>query len=402
MSRHRRAVSIAFLTFGAVAGTWIPRLPALKDHLHLSDGQIGYALVAYAVGGVLGAAIARMLLGRGARSSVRGGLIAICAALVAPALAGNFAQLVGSIFLLGGCAGFIDLLVNAQAAEMERVAGRPLINRFHGFWSLGAIFGSVVAGGAAYTGVSPLLQFVFAAIVVAAASAPFLGDLPDTRSGGAHATPAGTGRLFLTGSVVAVAAIALCSILVQGGTSSWSPLYLREFSHANPGIAAGGFAGFALATTLVRFRADQLTAHTSPAVVARLGGLIAAFGLSLAIAVPALPGAITGFALVGIGTAAMVPLAFSAGANLGQSGTALTLVMASGYAGSIAGPAMIGYAADHVGLRVALGIPLAGALVIVALGGALRPGSARRRPADEADNGLDPAVVVVDDQSLVG
>ena len=125
MSRHRRAVSIAFLTFGAVAGTWIPRLPALKDHLHLSDGQIGYALVAYAVGGVLGAAIARMLLGRGARSSVRGGLIAICAALVAPALAGNFAQLVGSIFLLGGCAGFIDLLVNAQAAEMERVAGRP-------------------------------------------------------------------------------------------------------------------------------------------------------------------------------------------------------------------------------------------------------------------------------------
>jgi MFS family permease len=92
----------------------------------------------------------------------------------------------------------------------------------------------------------------------------------------------------------------------------------------------------------------------------------------LAIAVPALPGAIAGFALVGIGTAVLVPLASSAGANLGKSGTALTLVLSGGYAGSIAGPAMIGNTADHLGLRVALGIPLAAALVIIALAGNLQ------------------------------
>ena len=83
------------------------------------------------------------------------------------------------------------------------------------------------------------------------------------------------------------------------------------------------------------------------------------------------PGAITGFALVGMGTAVLVPLAFSAGANLGASGTALTLVLAGGYAGSIAGPALIGSAADRVGLRVALGIPLAATLLIIALAGTL-------------------------------
>jgi MFS family permease len=182
----------------------------------------------------------------------------------------------------------------------------------------------------------------------------------------------GAGRLWLTGSVVAVAAVAFCSFIVEGGTADWSSLYLREFSHANPGIAAGGFAVFALAATVTRFRADLLTAHTSPATVARLGGLLAAIGLALAIAVPALPGAIVGFALVGIGTAVLVPLAFSAGANLGKSGTALTLVLSGGYAGSIAGPAMIGNTADHFGLRVGLGIPLSAALVIIALAGNLR------------------------------
>ena len=372
MTPERRAVSIAFLAFGAVSGSWVPRLPALKDHLHLSDGQVGYALLSFSVGAVLGAAVARPTLGSGARRWVRIGTVAFCAALVAPALAGSFTLLLVSFLVLGACAGFIDMLENAQAAELERMAGRPLINGFHGFWSLGAIIGSVFAAGAAYVGVSPLTQFTVASIVAAALSAPFLSTLPDTRSGAPRLVPSRAGRLWLTGSVIAVAAVAFCGLLVEGGTADWSSLYLRELSHANPGIAAGGFAVFALAATVTRFRADRLTAHTSPATVARLGGLLAALGLALAIAVPALPGAIIGFALVGIGTAVLVPLAFSAGANLGKSGTALTLVLSGGYAGAIAGPAMIGNTADHLGLRVAMGIPLVAAVVIIALAGNLQ------------------------------
>ena len=74
------------------------------------------------------------------------------------------------------------------------------------------------------------------------------------------------------------------------------------------------------------------------------------------------------------GVAVMVPLAFSAGANLGRSGTALSLVGSASYAGSIAGPGLIGNVADHLGLRVALGIPLAAALIVVMLAAGLRTG----------------------------
>jgi MFS family permease len=372
MTRQRRAVSVAFLAFGAVSGSWVPRLPAIKDHLHISDAQIGYALVLFAVGAVFGAAIARLMLAQGARDWVRAVTVAICVALLGPGLANSLLQLLAAALLLGGCAGFIDVLENAQAAELEREVGRPLINGFHGFWSLGAILGSVFAGIAAFSGVAPLPQFVIAAIIAALASAPFLRDLPDTRSGADSATPPASSRLWLRASVVAVAAIAFSSILVEGGTADWSALYLREFSQANPGVAAGGFAAFALAATVVRFRADLLTAHTNPATVARLGGLIAALGLALAIAVPALPVALIGFALVGMGTAVLVPLAFSAGANLGASGTSLTVVLAAGYAGSIAGPALIGTAADHFGLRFGLTILLAAAVVVTALAGHLQ------------------------------
>jgi len=372
MTRQRRAVSVAFLAFGAVSGSWIPRLPAIKDHLHLSDAQVGYALVLFAVGAVFGATAARLVLAHGARGWVRVGTVAICVALLGPGLANGLLQLLAASLLIGGCAGFIDVLENAQGAELEREVGRPLINGFHGFWSLGAIIGSVIAGVAAFAGIAPLPQFAFAALFAAAASAPFLRDLPDTRSGADRATPKPAGSPWLRGSVAIVAAIAFAGIIVEGGTADWSALYLREFSNASPGVAAGGFAAFALAATVVRFRADLLTARTNPATVARLGGLIAALGLAIAIAVPVLPIAIIGFALVGTGTAVLMPLAFSAGANLGSSGTSLTIVLAAAYAGSIAGPALVGSTADHFGLRVALTILLAAAIVVAALAGNLQ------------------------------
>jgi fucose permease len=382
-ARRRGAVSVGFFAFGILSGSWVPRLPAFKERLHLTDSQVGYTLVAFAVGSIIGAALARAVLGRGARLYVRIGIAALGVALVTPALATGLLWLLAGFFLVGACNGFVDVLANAQAAEVERLAGRPLINGFHGFWSLGAIMGSVAAGIAAYFGVAPLAQFALVAAFTVAGSAWSLGGLPDTRSGAARVAPAGAGRMWLTGSVVAVAAIAFCGLVVEGGSGDWSALYLRELSHANPGVAAAGFVGLSVAAALTRFRADFLTARTSPATVARLGALVAAAGLALAVGVPALPGAIAGFFLVGIGTAVLVPLAFAAGANLGASGTALALVMSGGYAGSLVGPALIGNTADRFGLRVAMAVPFLAALAIVALAGNLRPSqrSSEVRPA---------------------
>jgi MFS family permease len=372
---ERVAVSVGFLAFGAAAGNLIPRLPAIKDQLHLSDGQVGATLVAFSVGAVVGAGSSRLVLGRGSRLYVRAATPALAVAVILPGLAPNLYLLAASFFLVGVCSGLIDVLQNAQGAELERVAGRPLINSFHGFWSLGAVLGSVFASGAAYLRVAPVVQFTLAAVVIAALSAPFLRDLPDTRSGAERSSPPGASRLWLTGVVFAVATIAFAAIIVEGGTSDWSALYLRDLSHADPGVAALGFGGFSLAAMLVRFRADVLTALTSPVTVLRFGSSTAALGLVLAIALPALPGALIGFVLVGMGCAVQLPLVFAAAANLGRSGTSLAIVFMSTYAGAILSPALIGFAADHVGLRAAMAVPLAAAVVVLALAGSLSPRS---------------------------
>jgi fucose permease len=215
--------------------------------------------------------------------------------------------------------------------------------------------------------VAPLPQFVAVGVVVAVSSAwvlrylPLYGEVP-TRAGGGS----------LNGAVLAVATMCFTGVIAEGGTADWSPLFLRELSHASPALAAAGISGFSLMAMLVRFRADVLTERSSRETVARVGATIAVAGLALAIAFPALPTAIVGFALVGMGTAVVLPLAFAAGANLGHTGTPLAIVMASTYAGTIAGPPAIGAAADHLGLRLAMGIPLAASVVVLLLAGSLR------------------------------
>jgi MFS family permease len=379
---------VAFLLFGVASGSLLPRIPALKENLHLTDGQVGGAFLAFSVGAVLGTGAARMLLARGARRPARVDVIAMCVFLVAPALAPTFVALAAAFFAGGVCAGLLDVLVNAQAAEIERHEGRPMINGFHAYWSLGAIVGSLVAAGAAAASISLPIHFTVVAVVLAAVSLPLLAQLPDTMGGAATLLPIGAARWHMGSAVAVVASLGFLGFIVESGGGDWSALYLRDFGHAGQDVAAIGFAALSVAMTGVRFTADRLTALTSPRVMAGSGALVSASGFALAIAFPAPLVAILGFALVGTGAAVLVPLAFSAGANLDASGNALGIVTAACYAGSIVGPPLIGGAADHFGLRMALLIPVAGALILLGMMATTRVLSTRpqRRSADATES----------------
>jgi MFS family permease len=367
--RSRTAVSVSFLVFGVTVGGLIPRVPALKDHLHLTDGQVGLALLGVSLGGIAGSFASRLVPRRRVPAAVRAAILVLCAVSIGPGLAPSLPLLVVSLFVIGFMWGFNDVLENALGAQLERTRGRHLINGFHGFWSLGAFAGSLIAGTAAAIGIVPPVQFIATGIALAIGSRWFLRYLPGLDEAPREIAPARS--VSLTTAILALATLSFAAVIAEGGTSDWSPLFLRELSHASPGLAAAGFSGFSLAAMLVRFRADRLTARTSRKAVARLGALLAVLGLVIVIALPAVPTAIVGFTMVGMGTAVVLPLAFAAGANLGRTATALSIVMASTYAGTIAGPPLIGLAADHFGLRDAMAIPLTAAVAVLLLAGSL-------------------------------
>src|SRR5690606_35931804 len=96
--------------------------------------------------------------------------------------------------------------------------------------------------------------------------------------------------------------------------------------------------------------------------------LIAALGLFIAVAFPFQSTALIGFVLVGLGCANIVPVFFSAAGNMPHTPVhiALPAITTIGYAGQLAGPALLGFIAHGFSLPFALA-SVGGLLLVVAL-----------------------------------
>ena len=120
-SSPRRAVAAAFLIHSAVSGTWAPRLPAIKESLGLSDGELGTALVGLAIGLVVGTRLAGAPIDRwGSRPFMRAGFPLLAATLLLPGLAESGLTLFASLCIWCVECGGLDLAAGEASGE-----GRP-------------------------------------------------------------------------------------------------------------------------------------------------------------------------------------------------------------------------------------------------------------------------------------
>ena len=363
------AVAASFLIHSTVSGTWAPRLPAIKESLDLSDGELGTALVGLAIGLVAGTRLAGAPVDRfGSRPVMLAGFPLLAATLVLPGLAGSGAALFAALLVLGIASGALDVAMNAQGIEVERQLGRPILSGLHGLWSVGLGLGAAMAALAAAIGAEPLEHFLVVAAVLAAASVVFLRGLlaaePPPADGSAekHVPVRWSPPLVLLG------VIAFCSFVGEGAASDWSAVYMTQELDTSEALGAVAFAAFAATMAIARFAADPLRGRLGNTTLVRGGSLIAAGGLGLALLVHEPAAGIVGFAMLGLGLAPVVPIAFSAAGDLDPRATGRLVgrVATLGYGGSVAGPITIGWLAEATTLRAALGLVVLLALVVAA------------------------------------
>jgi len=159
-------------------------------------------------------------------------------------------------------------------------------------------------------------------------------------------------------ALLGLGALAFCGLLAEGTMADWSAVYLHDALGTTPAVAATGFAAFSLAMAAGRFGGDRLARSLGAGALLRVSGATAAAGLAGALLLGTPLGAIIGFGLVGLGIANVIPVLFSAAGRVAgvPAGTALAAVATAGYGGFLAGPPLIGLAAEAAGLRGALGI----------------------------------------------
>ena len=368
----RLAVAFIFGLNGALIANWVSRIPAVKGHLALNDAELGVALLGLAVGALVAFSVAGWSVSRfGARPVIMTGLLLMCVALPVIALAPNLPLLALTLFVLGAGNGATDVAMNAQAVEVEKAYGKPILSSFHAMWSLGALLGAGLGGLLAAANLTPFSHFVLVAVAVALAAMLVRPHLLQT------APRAAAGPVFSwpPRSLLGVGLIVFGAAVGEGAVADWSAVYLRDELGTGAGFAAIGYASFAVAMLVARLLGDTLTAHWGAVRVAAQGGLVAALGLSFGLLVATPWAVLIGFACVGWGLASAFPLAFGAAGNMPglEPGVALAAVATMGYTGFLLGPPLIGFVAHATSLRLALSAVVVFSLMMAVLSTSLRP-----------------------------
>jgi len=372
-SRHRAAIAVLFFVNGSLFGTWASRIPGVKEALHLSEAQLGLALLALGMGTFLALPLTRWTIARyGSGTVATASALVCCAVLSLVGRASLLPALAAALAVFGAALGCMDVSMNAQAVLVEREAGRSLMSSFHGLWSLGGLTGAGLGGLVAETGHSPFSHFltvgtVLAALVVLGAARGLIRESREST-----ASPlAWPSRAALTIGVVGA-----CGSLVEGGIADWSGVYLRDALGVGPGFAASGYAAFSLAMVVGRFTGDRLIDRFGRVTLLQAGSAVT--GLALAAALwwgnPFL--AVGAFVVAGLGMSTVFPIAFGVAGRLPGTapGQSIAAVATMAYGGGLVGPPLIGFAARATSLPFALGSLVAACVMIVTLAGrAARP-----------------------------
>ncbi|MEO6919906.1 MAG: MFS transporter [Collimonas sp.] len=367
--KQRTSTRLAFLSAGLAMSAWAPLVPYVKARLGIGEAELGLLLLCLGVGSLLAMPVTGMLAARlGYRRVVlAAGFLAV---LILPclSLAATPLQLGVGLFLFGAAIGTLDVAMNVQAVMVEKVSGGAHMSGFHGMFSVGGFIG---AGGMAlllWLGLSPLWSSAIVAMAVAAiliAAARHLLREPESSGGGA---------LFVLphGAVIFIGVLCFIVFLVEGAILDWSALFLTATRGLDASKGGFGYAAFAIAMTCGRLTGDRIVRRFGGKRVLLLGGLCAAGGFFVAVSASSAAVALIGFVLIGLGASNIVPILFSAAGKQAAmpASLAIAAITTIGYAGILAGLALIGFVAHASSLNFAFA-GLGCALLLVAASGHL-------------------------------
>jgi predicted MFS family arabinose efflux permease len=264
----------------------------------------------------------------------------------------------------------MDVAMNANGSDVERVAGKAIMSSFHGFWSLGAMLGAG-SGGFLLANLGQA-GFAWTALVICAVLTLWAWPrLVPAEIDGAPAAAAGSKfRIALPGNakVYLFGLLAFAAFTAEGSVIDWSAIYLRKELSADVEWSGFAFAGFSLAMMIARFGGDFLRDRFGSVRLVQVSAILALAGFFAAGTGFSLPLAVFGFLCAGFGCANIVPVAFSGASNVAgvKPATGIAIATTCGYFGLLTAPAMLGAVGERFGFGpVYLGFALAMAGVLL-------------------------------------
>ncbi|WP_432563099.1 MFS transporter [Kineococcus sp. SYSU DK003] len=379
--RARTAVYAAFVLNGFAFSSWVSRIPSVRDGLDLTPGRLSLLLLALSVGSVLAMPLAGAVVLRiGRARTVMAGATTTAVGMSVVALAVDGLHSVplaaAGLFLQGVGVASWDVAMNVEGTVVERRLDRAIMSRFHAGYS----FGTVLAAGVGVLllaadlptwvqlGATAVLAFVGAAVVVRS----FLPDAAPV--GGETRSGITLGQAWREPRTLLIGVMVLGMAFVEGTANDWLAVGLVDGYDVSHEVGVAGFAVFVTAMTVGRLLGPVVLARMPRVRVLRICAALAVAGVLVFVFSPAVPLAVVGAALWGAGAALGFPVGMTAAADEEVNAAVRVSVVSSvGYAAFLAGPPLLGFLADHVGVRDAVTAAAVLSALALVVSGAAKP-----------------------------
>ena len=351
------ATRLCFAAAGFAIACWAPLVPFAKARLGIGDGALGLLLLCLGAGSIAAMPIAGIVVTRlGSKPIILVGGYGASISLPLLAVMARPASLAVALVVFGAALGSLDVAMNLHAIEVEQALSRPVMSGFHALFSIGGFAGSGFMTFMLSNHFSPLHSTIVASVlttIAITAAANHLLRAIDNKCGPLFVLPRGI--------VLVIALLTFIAFLVEGALLDWSALLLVTSKMVAAARGGAGYMLFSIAMTAGRLTGDRATIRLGNRKIFLLSGVVAVAGFALLLASDYRLLALSGFVLIGLGAANIVPTLFRRTGNQREMPAPLALAAATGagYAGMLVGPALVGFAAHSVGLR--------GAFIVLAL-----------------------------------
>ena len=362
----RNAIFVVFFINGLGFSSWLARVPAIRDGLDISTGQVAGLLFTGALGAVVGLVFSSHIiawLGQRNTIVVFGllGLVGLAGIGSGAELFQSYPLTVMAIITAGAGNGIADVAMNVEGAAVERSLHRNVMPWFHAFWSLGTVSGASVAALVSFLGVGIATHTLALALVLAPVIVyvrRFLsGDRGSrgSQEGSQPTTLADRLRVWREPRTLAIGLIALGMAFAEGSANDWLALAMVDGRGLSNAEGALWFGFFTAGMLVGRISGVYLLDRFGRVPVVRWSAAVALVGLALVILVADPVISILGTALWGLGSSLGFPVGMSAAADDPKDSAARVSAVATvAYGAFLLGPPLIGGIGEVTGLLSAL------------------------------------------------
>jgi MFS family permease len=292
---------------------------------------------------------------------------------------------IAGLALLGRGNGAIDVMMNVSAAAVERRIGRTIMPFMHACFSIGTVAGAAIGALCAAIGISVFWHFAAMAVITIAVAVVAVRSIPNTQDLLDRDAAAQTSLDTFDGPAVAVTprrrtfgetvrsqitvwadwrlvligVVMLGMAFAEGSANDWIALASVDGHGLTNAGGALVLDVFVAAMTVGRVAGGPVVDRIGRVWAIRLTAGLGVVGLLAFILMPMPWAYIAGVVLWGLGASLGFPLGMSAAADDEQNATArVSAVAMIGYLAFLAGPPIIGFLGQQVGILNALYVVL--------------------------------------------